>query len=265
MATKFWIVDTFSKDPFCGVPASVFFVNDFKDETLMQNVAMEVNSPETIFLKDLKNGTFESVCYTPRAKGLFFGNALYAAAKVINETTKLKQFSIICGIRVFQVEIGKHGEIKVRFSTVELNKASIPVNLSSALNEELIVSLSECKDELVIEIRSPKRLLNLNPNTDILKGINYNSFVITADTHYETDLKYDFCAKVFAPRLGVYHSITTPIACAKLAAYWMERMEKTDLVASDGEGERLSIKYTPEFTFISGYCSISTTGDMLAL
>lgn len=265
MATKFWIVDSFSDTPFNGVPSAVFFVDEAKDEVLLQNVAMEINTPETIFLRDLQNGTFESMCYTPKAKGLFFGNALYSAAKVIAENRGLTQFSIICGIRVFQIEVLPNGEIKIRFSTVELAKASLPVNLNSALNEELIVSLSECKDELIVEIRSPKRLLNLNPNTEILKNINYNSFVITADTHYETDLDYDFCAKVFAPKLGVYDNISTPIACAKLAAYWTDRMEKTLLIASGGNGEKFSIEYTPEFTFISGFCAISTIGEMLVL
>lgn len=263
MATKFWIVDTFSKESFHGVSSAVFFTEDLAKNDLLQNVAMEINTSETIFIKDLQNGTFESTCYTPKAKGLFFGNSLFAAAKIIHETKKLDQFKIICGIRIFAVEIGKTSEIKVRFSTVELNKIPTPVNLSSALNEELIVSLAESKDELITEIRSPKRLLNLDPNTDIFSSMDYNSFVITADTHYETDLDYDFCAKVYAPKLGIPHYIITPIACTKLATYWTDRIGKSDLIASGGNGEKIKIEYGNEFTYVSGTCAISTVGDML--
>ena len=267
MATKFWIVDTFSNNALRGIPSAVFFVDNFEDESLFQNVAMEINTPETIFIKDLQNGDFESMCFSPRNKGLFFGNSLFAAAKVINQKTELKQFNIICGIRIFAIEVNDLGETNVRFSTVELNKVSTPINLNAALDDELIVSLAECKDELIIEIRSPKRLMNLSPNMDILTSINYNSFIITADTHYETDLDYDFCAKVFAPRLGIFRDIATPIACAKLAAYWSERIEKTNLVAfvsgSENAGN-VNINYGSEFTHISGNCVISTTGEMLA-
>ena len=265
MATKFWIVDTFNKETFHGIPSAVFFLDDLTNEGLLQKVAMEINAPETIFLKDLKNGTFESVCYTPRQKGMFFGNALYAAAKVINETTNQTNFSIICGIRVFSVEIEKSGRIKIRFSTVELEKAPMPVSLNSALNGELLVSLAQCKDDLIIEIRSPKRLLNLTPNSDMLTNIDYNSFIITADTHYETDLDYDFCAKVFSPRLGIFHDIITPIACVKLAAYWDSRLQKNEFTASSGDGKKLLIDCGQEFTHVMGYCTISTIGDMLSL
>lgn len=267
MAKNFWIVDTFSKSAFQGTSSAVFFVDCFDDELLLQNVAMELNAPETIFIKDLQNGDFESICFSPKSKGLFFGNGLFAAAKVINQKTELRQFNIICGIRIFAIDISDEGGIDVRFSTVELNKVSTPINLHVALDDELIVSLAECKDELIIEIRSPKRLMNLTPNMDILANINYNSFIITADTHYETDLDYDFCAKVFAPRLGVFRDIATPISCAKLAAYWSSRIEKTNLKAFIGSGQNIgnaNIDYGSEFTHVSGDCVISTIGEMLA-
>lgn len=262
MATNFWIVDTFSDTSFQGVPSSVFFVDDLSDESLHQNIAMEINAPESIFLRDLNNGMFESVCYTPTTKGLFFGNALYAGAKIIHEKTNLKQFSITCGIRVFAIEIADGEKIKVRFSTVELEKAPMPVSLSTALNGELIVSLAESKGELVIEIRSPNRLQNLQTNMDILRSIGYDSFAITADTHYETDMDYDFCLKVLAPKIGMYRAIATPIACTKLSAYWAKRMNKSEFVASGIGGEKLYIKHGREFTYISGYCTVSTEGNL---
>lgn len=263
---KFWIVDTFSDKAFQGVPAAVFFAEDLENDVLLQDIAMEINSPESIFIKERGNGDFESISFSPKAKGLFLGNSLFAAAKVINEQTGLKSFNIISGIRIFLTEIDDSGKIKVRFSTVELNKVPTPPELNAALNNELVVSIAECKDELIVEIRSPKRLLNLSPSLDILSGINYSSFVITADTHYESDLDYDFCAKVFAPKLGIYHDIATPISCAKLAAYWHDRIEKTDVIAFGGTGKesgKININYGQEFTHISGRCSISTTGELL--
>lgn len=259
----FWIVDTFCDKPLQGVPATVFFIDDFSDENLLQSIAMEINSPETIFLRDLKNGIFDAVCYTPTTKGLFFGNSLYAGAKVIHSKTNLKRFSITCGIRVFAINVSDDGRIEVRFSTVDLEKPSTPLNLSNALNGELVVSLAECKGELIVEVRSPSRLQDLQANMDMLRGIDYDSLAVTADTHYETNLDYDFCQKVFAPRLGIYRAISSPIACAKLSAYWIARIGKNSLTAAGIGEERFYIKHENEFTYISGNCAISTEGSFL--
>ena len=152
MPIDFWIVDTFHNKLFLGVPAMVSFVDDFSDTKLLQNISLEINTPESIFLRKVNDTVFEAVCYTPIMKGLFLGNALYAAAKVINEQTNLKQFSINCGIRVFIVEIEYDGKIKIRFSTVKLDKAETPSNINHAMNGELMVSLAECKNDMIIEI-----------------------------------------------------------------------------------------------------------------
>lgn len=263
---NFWIVDTFAKKAFQGIPSAVFFVENFDNEELLQNVAMEINTPETIFLKDLQNGDFESICFTPKAKGLFLGNSLFAAAKIIYEQKKSKEFNIISGIRIFAIKITDSDQIRIRFSTVNLNKVTMPLNLDKALNDEIIVSLAECKDGLLIEIRSPKRLINLNPNIDVLSSIKYNSFIITTDTHFETNADYDFCAKVYAPKLGLYNSFISPIANTKLAAYWFNRKNKNQFVSalvSENKNAYSNIDYDEEFTYITGDCLISTSGDFL--
>ncbi|MBQ9335508.1 MAG: PhzF family phenazine biosynthesis protein [Alphaproteobacteria bacterium] len=263
MGLKFWIVDTFSDKKFQGVPAVTFFTDEFDDETLLQNIAMEINAPETMFIKKRSDEVFESVCYTPRAKGLFLGNALYASAHVINETTGLSQFSIMCGIRVFLVEVIHPGEIKIRFSTIELEKTTTPLNLSSALQNELVVSLAESKNELVVEVRNPNRLLELSPSMDMLSSMDYNSFVITADTRYTQDLNYDLYARVFAPKLGINESVISPIACTKLASYWAKRMGKSDLTISGGKGKKVSVETSTEYVYVTGNSVTSSTGEML--
>jgi PhzF family phenazine biosynthesis protein len=264
--TNFWIVDTFCKDIFHGNPAAVFFVDNISDSATLQNIAMEINTPETIFVKELENGNFESVCFTPKSKSLSFGNGLFAAAKVINERSRTtRKFSIICGIRIFVVSILDNGDISIRFSTVELEKIPIPTNLSAALNDEIIVSIAACKDELIVEMRSPSKLLNMIPNLDILSSINYDSFIITTDTHYETNVDYDFCVKVFAPKLGIFRDMLTPIASAKLAAYWTGRVNKVDLIGYQASNKKsyVYINYGHEFTNLTCSCVISAHGKVL--
>jgi predicted PhzF superfamily epimerase YddE/YHI9 len=101
---------------------------------------------------------------------------------------------------------------------------------------------------------------------DILQNIGYTSFILTADTHYEIDANYDFCARVFAPKLGFFADTMSPLAYVKLASYWSERMQKADLVGTQNpaDGDHVSISYDQEFTYLIGTSVITTIGEMLA-
>ena len=267
MTTSFWIVDTFNKKAFYGYPSAVFFVDNFDNEELMQLTSMEINTPESIFVKELPHGDFEVMCFGPNSKGMNFGSGLFAVAEVVRNKSekKLKPFNMICSDRIFPVSIDDDGEIKIRFSSTELNKVTMPSSLHNAIGGALIVSIAECNEDLIVEIRSPKKMFNLIPSMDILKTIDYKTFILTADTHYETDLDYDFCARVFAPNLGIFNEIMSPIAHAKLASYWAARIGKNELIGhqeSDFKNGYTKILYGEEYTYVSGKCAISTTGEM---
>ncbi|MDR2666518.1 MAG: PhzF family phenazine biosynthesis protein [Holosporales bacterium] len=267
MATKFWIVDTFSRKAFGGNPSAVFLLDDFGDEKLLQNVAMEIKTPETIFIKNLQDGKFESRFFSPNSAGLNLGNGLFAAAEIIKlNDPKITNFSIVHGAEVFVVNVLEDKSVRIRFQTAKLNKASVPPNIASALNREIVVSISESEGDLIVEMRSPKKLFKLSPNMDILQNIGYTSFILTADTHYEVGVNYDFCARVFAPKLGFFADTMSPLAYVKLASYWSERMQKTDLVGTQDpvNGEHVSIGCSQEFTYLIGTSVITTIGEMLA-
>jgi predicted PhzF superfamily epimerase YddE/YHI9 len=265
VATKFWIVDTFCRKAFGGTPSTVFLVDKFDDESLLQNIAMEIGSPETIFVKVTQNGKFESRFFSRGKKGLNLGNSLFAAAEVIRlNNSMIKNFKIVCNSEVFEVNVLEDESVRIRFPNVELKKVPVPTNLALALNREIIVSIFECKDDLIVEIRSPKKLFKLNPNTDVLQNMRYTSFILTADAHYEIDANYDFCARVFAPNLGF--DAMSPFAYVKLASYWSERMQKTNLIGAQNppNGEHVSINCEQKFTSLTGTSVITTIGEMLA-
>jgi predicted PhzF superfamily epimerase YddE/YHI9 len=196
-----------------------------------------------------------------------FGNGVFAAAKVINsQNPSLTEFKINVDQTEVLIQILDDGAIKIRFKSASVTKAVVPALLHSALTGKLIVSVAKSDADLIVEIRSPKKLLNLSPDIDTFKRIHgYNSFIITTDTHYETDLDYDFCARVFAPKLGLFRDILTPLASVRLATYWAGRMEKKDLIGFQPSNEKncyVNLSYGEDYTFVTGYCVISTEGQM---
>lgn len=232
MAIDFWIVDTFSEEPLRGSPSAVIFVDDFNEEKLMQDIAMELNVPETVFVRAFNECDFEVSCFCPTAKGIHFGNGLFAASHVILSEgfSKNEVFNLVLGTRMFEIRHMDRNFIKVRLSMPSINKISMPDAVTNALRGENIVSVAESKGSLIVEVRSPKKLANLNPNTDMFRYIESDMVIVTADTHYETDTDYDFCARVFAPKFGVVEDRITPLAHSRLAAYWLNRIGKTELI-----------------------------------
>lgn len=258
MSVDFWIVDTFSKTPFNGSPSAVIFLDDFADETLMQNIAMELNVPETVFVRSFSVNDFEISCFSPTAKGMLFGNGLFSAAHVIRSEDRSKNynFNLVFGTRIFEAcSLASDPElIQVRLSMPTINKVPMPDAVTRALSGENIVSVAESKDALIVEVRSPKKLTNLTPNTDIFRHIEHDMVIVTADTHYETDTDYDFCARVFAPKFGVMEDRVTPLAHSRLGAYWLERIGKTELIGfqDSKNGGYVKVRCVDEYVYLSG-------------
>ena len=55
---KMYQVDAFTKELFKGNPAAVFVMDEWLDEQLMQNIAMENNLSETAFVKTLDESNY---------------------------------------------------------------------------------------------------------------------------------------------------------------------------------------------------------------
>ncbi|MDR0640623.1 MAG: PhzF family phenazine biosynthesis protein [Holosporales bacterium] len=269
MATNFWIVDTLSPELLHGNPSAVFLVDTFKDQDLLQNVAMEINTPETIFAQKLSDDHFTCQCFSPKSHDVDFGNGIFALAKVVaHQDPSLKEFKATLSQKTIIVRLLDDGSIQLQYDKVTIRKTVMPANLHSALNGELVVSVAECDGDLIVEIRSPKKLLNLNPSIDILGNIvRYNSFIITTDTHYEFDMPYDFCVKVLAPKLGIFRGIMTPISCVKLASYWAQRMGKTTFIASQSSRDKeckANIISDGAHVLLTSNCVIVAEGEILA-
>ncbi|MDR2459091.1 MAG: PhzF family phenazine biosynthesis protein [Holosporales bacterium] len=268
MVQQFWIVDTFSKRAFGGTPSAVFFTDERNNDDLLQNIAMEINTPETIFIRSVCDGKFEAECFTPYNSGMYFGNSVFAAAHVIfSQDPTLEKVTITCRNIDYEVSICDNGEITVRFASKQLEKVSTPVNLSSALGGVIIVSIAKCGGELIVEVRSPSKLANLLVNANVLNNMGYDSFVVTTDAHYNNgDVDYDFCANVYAPKLGIFRNIMTPISIAALAKYWHVRMAKSEMVGaqiSSTKCGRAAVRIEHGDSYVTGNCAVMIRGSML--
>ncbi|MDR1488448.1 MAG: PhzF family phenazine biosynthesis protein [Holosporales bacterium] len=268
MSVDFCIVDTFSSSPLAGGASAVLFVDDdvFVNGELMQNIAMELNTPETTFIK--KNGAsdFNIVCYTPIRKEMLFGNGLFAASHILSvEQNNSDPINFLFEDRIFETKTDD-GVTSVRLSSTNFSKIPMSDSISSAFSGEIIVSVAESGCYLIVEIRSPGKLAKLDPNIDILSHIDHEVVIVTSDNHYEKDTRSDYYARVFAPKLGVFEDNITPLAHARLASYWSERFESNKLTGCQNSKKEcyIDIEILPDekHMYISGKNTIVTKGTL---
>ena len=78
-------VDAFTDEIFKGNPAAVMIVDDMPSDTFMQNLAMEMNLSETVFVRFDKN-KFSVRYFTPLTEIPLAGHPTLAAAHILYET-----------------------------------------------------------------------------------------------------------------------------------------------------------------------------------
>ena len=79
MKLKLYQVDAFTEKVFAGNPAAVCPLNEWIDDALMQNIALENNLAETAFIVKKDQG-YEIRWYTPTVEVDLCGHATLAAA-----------------------------------------------------------------------------------------------------------------------------------------------------------------------------------------
>ena len=82
MKTKVYQVDAFSTEKFKGNPALVCITDDWLDDELMQNIAMECNLSDTAFVVPSEE-YFNIRWFTPKAEIDLCGHATLATAHVL--------------------------------------------------------------------------------------------------------------------------------------------------------------------------------------
>src|SRR5689334_14237196 len=85
---QYFIVDAFTDRPFSGNPAAVVPLDEWKDDTWLQNVAMEMNLSETAYIVPNPQG-FDLRWFTPKVEVDLCGHATLATAIVLARLNKL--------------------------------------------------------------------------------------------------------------------------------------------------------------------------------
>lgn len=236
---KMYQVDAFSHELFKGNPAAVIILEEWLDESVMQNIAMENNLAETAFVKRLDPTNFEIRWFTPIAEVDFCGHATLASASILLQLD-LDLQQIIFHVRKlgeFIVHQAIDGKIHMNFP---IRRAERIDNYPQLLREGLTkpfkaVYLSP--QAYIVEYESVQDVLDEQPDFAKLKAFGNLRTAITASNRdvaitASTDHEHVDCvSRYFAPAMGIDEDPVTGSIHTGIVPIWADRFNKKELVA----------------------------------
>lgn len=225
---KIYQIDTFTDMPFKGNAAAVCILENDYDNLTLTNIAMEMNLSETAFLRQVSDNKFDLRWFTPEIEVTLCGHGTLASAhilwenKIVNEN-ELIYFNTLSGILTAKKE---KDWIELNMPMGNLKESDGDSFLFDALK---IPPKFIYEDEIVylLEYSSEEEIAQLNPNFELLKKSRKEEVIVTSKSN---NGDYDFVSRFFGPAIGVDEDPVTGSAHCYLAPYWIERLDKEDVL-----------------------------------
>lgn len=256
---KYYVVDVFTEEHFCGNPAGVCVLEEWLEDEIMQKIAFENNLAETAFL--VKNiDHYDLRWFTPEVEIDLCGHATLGSAYVlmnyVNTTMKRVEFHTMSGI----LTVIREGDL---FTMDFPTRKPVPCEKPDLLEQALGVQVLETHiaRDLLIVIKDEKSLAELRPDFSLLGKIDQVfGFIVTAKGE-----QCDFVSRFFAPNAGILEDPVTGSSHTNLIPFWSEKLSKDNMTAKQlsKRGGSLYCKNKGERVEISGKAVIHLIGEII--
>lgn len=217
MEISLYQIDAFASELFKGNPAAVCPLDEWLPDKTMQSIAEENNLSETAFFIPKVNG-FHIRWFTPKNEVDLCGHATLASAYVLFDILGYKRDKIEFDSRSGLLCVTKDNEwIVMDFPAQPPVLCDIPKEIEAAFN---IVPVECLKSEDYIVVFGREiDIESADPDFELLTRLDLRGVIITAKSS-----RYDFIARFFAPKYGIFEDPVTGSAYTQLAPYWASKM-----------------------------------------
>ncbi|WP_341526593.1 PhzF family phenazine biosynthesis protein [Nostoc sp. UHCC 0302] len=257
-------VDAFTNTRFAGNPAAVCVLPTPQDDRWMQKVAQEMNLSETAFLVRQDDG-FNLRWFTPEVEVPLCGHATLASAHVLWSEAHLlpdevARFYTKSGLLVAK----RQGQwIELDFPVNRSQEVVAPPELGEALGVPYKAVFQNSLGYLV-KVESEELVRQIQPNFQQLKNLPVSKVIVTSVT--DSDSKYDFVSRFFAPGVGINEDPVTGSAHCCLAPYWRDRLGKDEFLAyqASNRGGVVKVRYKGgDRVFLAGQAVTVLRGELI--
>ena len=252
-------IDAFTDTLFKGNPAAVIPLDQWIDEDLMQNLALENNLAETVFFVP-KQDDFEIRWFTPAAEINLCGHATLASAYVLFNILGYKKATITFHSKSGSLVVTRSGEmISMDFPSWKPEKIyEYPEGLEQVLGVKEIVGVYKHRD-LLVEVNGEKDVRDAQPDFTAIKKTGYK-IILTAPGK-----DVDFVSRFFAPTVGIDEDPVTGSAHSQLIPFWSEKLGKSTMEAKQlsQRGGHLLVEQNGERVKMGGKCVYYMKGEII--
>lgn len=256
---KLFQVDAFAESVFSGNPAAVVPLDQWLEDSVMQNIAMENNLAETAFIIRSGDG-FHIRWFTPAVEVDLCGHATLATAHVLFNHLgypgdSLSFFSQHSGA----LNVYRQGELLILDFPSDQAEQIIPTADMENAFDIKPQQFYKGKTNYMFVFNSEEEVMNAQPNLATIKSLPMQGVIITAKG---SDV--DFVSRYFAPQCGIDEDPVTGSAHTTLIPFWNKRLNKDALSAIQLSRRKglLACKDLGERVLISGKAKTYLIGDI---
>ena len=227
------IIDAFTNQPFRGNPAATALVDEFPEDSQMQQIATEMNLSETAFVKRLSPNHFHLRWFTPKQEVPLCGHATLAIAHYLRELNEISIdqpviFSTLSGDLVITFE---NNLIVMDFPADFYHECTprsqqVLADMLKAIPHQIF---GQSGDYITVLLESESEVKNFQPNYENITELDGFGFIVTAIA--DVSQPYDFVSRFFAPKAGILEDPVTGSAHCSLTPYWSKLLGKSELRA----------------------------------
>ncbi|MCU1228569.1 MAG: phenazine biosynthesis protein PhzF family [Acidobacteria bacterium] len=222
-------IDAFTSLPFGGNPAAVCLLDRDVNDVWLQRVAMEMNLPETAFLRARANGSWSLRWFTPTVEVDLCGHATLASAHALWEEGILREdetarFHTRSGLLT---AIRADSLIELNFPATPATEVAPPPGIAEAIGAKPRF-VGQNGTDFLIEVESAEVVARLRPRLDLIAQLPARGVIVTAAAMRSG---IDFVSRFFAPQSGIDEDPATGSAHCTLAPFWAPRLGKTSFHA----------------------------------
>lgn len=259
MKLTIYQVDAFADAVFKGNPAAVVPLDDWLDDALMQNIAMENNLSETAFFVKTDSG-YHLRWFTPDFEIDLCGHATLASAYIIKNFIEPHVAEISFSTQKAGVlkASAKDGLYTLDFPSRPPESCEAPANLLKSLGVSTAVEVLRSRDYFVV-LPDEDAVRNAEPDFALIKELDAIGVIITAKGR-----EADAVSRCFYPGAGIPEDPVTGSAHCNMVPYWAEKLGKTKLYCRQlsPRGGNLHCELNGDRVLMSGSCVLYLQGEI---
>ncbi|HEV7329506.1 MAG TPA: PhzF family phenazine biosynthesis protein [Flavisolibacter sp.] len=259
MKLTIYQIDAFAERIFKGNPAAVIPLEDWIEDSLMQQIAMENNLSETAFIVKTDAG-YHIRWFTPEYEIDLCGHATLASAYVIKNFLEphIQEITFATQKAGDLKTTVKDGLYTLNFPSRMPEACETPDKLLASLGVSTAVEVLRSRDYFVV-LPNEEAVRNVEPDYTLMSSLDTIGVIVTAKGH-----ESDVASRCFYPGAGIPEDPVTGSAHCNIVPYWSEKLGKKKLLCQQlsPRGGELQCELVGDRVLMSGKCVIFLQGEI---